>query len=225
MSKSPEFIHYLNSMGAAQIISKLSPYLTDERKERILPIVDHRIKSVQAAVEDPCDIHNALAIVRTAEALGLTDAHLIGEPSKGKGRQTMRGADRWMNLHSHNSLEIFQTAMEGMVIYGASPRGSIPLEEVPLDTPCCFLFGNEKKGLTEAALEICNLHFSIPMYGFCESFNLSVAAAITLHRAVTRKKELMNSHGDLTYEEKQMEIAWFYFKTVGSQLSRLLLGQ
>ena len=111
MSKSPEFIEQMEKWGADAIIKKLAPYLTEDRKQRILPVIDHRIKSIQAAVEDPSDIHNALAIVRTAEALGLTGAHLIGVPRKGKGRQTMRGSDKWMNIHSHDSLADFYKFM------------------------------------------------------------------------------------------------------------------
>jgi len=223
MPKSPDFLDHLHSLGAETIIEKLSPYLTDERKERIFPVVDHRIKSIQAAVEDPSDIHNALAIVRTSEALGMTDAHLIGEPRKGKGRQTMRGSDRWMNLHSHETLEQFQAETKGLKIYGATPRGEVSLNEIPLDKPCCFLFGNEKKGLTEDALKICDIRFTIPMYGFCESFNLSVAAAITLHHAVTQKRAITDATGDLSTEEKQTEIAWFYYKSAGKRLADQIL--
>lgn len=225
MSKSPDFIRYLRSLGAKTIIEKLSPYLTDERKQKIDPVVKYRIQSIQTAVEAPSDIHNALAMVRTAEALGLTDAHLIGKPRKGRGRQTMRGSDRWMNLHSHSSLDTFQKSMKGFVIYGATPHGNTPLHALSLDRPCCFLFGNEKNGLTDAALNICTSHFTIPMYGFCESFNLSVAAAITLHHAVTEKRKLLVSPGDLSIEEKQAEIAWFYFKSAGKQLSNLILNR
>lgn len=225
MSKSPDFITRLKKWGAEAIIDKLSPYLTEERKKRILPIVDHRIQSIQIAVEDPSDIHNALAIVRTSEALGLTDAHLIGEPSKGRGRQTMRGSDRWINLHSHISLENYKQLMEEnhLVIFGATPHGKVPLEEIPLDQPCCFLFGNEKQGLTKEALDICKIHYTIPMYGFCESFNLSVAAAITLHHAVKQKRELLASNGDLSNAEKMIEIAWFYYKSTGSRLANQII--
>lgn len=225
MSKSPDFIKYLDKWGADAIIQKLVPYLTEERKERILPVVDHRIKSIQVAVEDPSDIHNALAIVRTSEALGLTDAHLIGEPSKGRGKQTMRGSDRWMNLKSHFHLDNFKKEMDhrGLIIYGATPRGKTPLEEIPLDKPCCFLFGNEKQGLTQEALDICSVHYTIPMFGLCESFNLSVAAAITLHYAVTKKRKILSASGDLSDTEKLIEIAWFYYKSTGSRLVNQIL--
>ena len=112
-----------------------------------------------------------------------------------------------------------------MAIYGATPRGDTVLEDIPLNRPCCFLFGNEKKGLTEEALEICDIRFTIPMYGFCESFNLSVAAAITLYSAVNRKRDLLDASGDLSEAEKQTEIAWFYYKSTGNRLASQILIQ
>jgi tRNA (guanosine-2'-O-)-methyltransferase len=227
MPKSPEFEKQLCIWGSQKIIERLSPYLTIERKEKIIPVVDQRIKSIQAAVEDPLDIHNALAIVRTAEALGLTDAHLIGQPNKGKGRQTMRGADRWMNLHSYESFPDFAYKQKclGFRVYGATPEAALNLDQVPLDVPCCFLFGNEKKGLSREALDACDLHYRIPMHGFCESFNVSVAAAISLYDAVRRKRRQLLDLGDLSEQEKLCEIAWFYYKSAGARIAAQVFSE
>lgn len=227
MSKSPVFEELLKKYGAETIIDRLAPFLTENRQERIIPVLDHRLGSIQVAVENPTDVHNSLAVVRTAEALGMLHTHLIGHPQKKKGRQTMRGSDRWVNLYRYETFSAFNTEIKknGIKLYGATPRGTIPMEAVPVYQPCCFLFGNEAIGLTDEALNACDLHYQIPMYGFCESYNLSVSAAITLYDATRRKRKTLTSLGDLSEEEKTLEKAWFFIKSAGSELATKILSR
>ncbi len=46
--------------------------------------------------------------------------------------------------------------------------------------PICIVMGNEERGISEKMKELANETFYLPMCGFAESFNLSVATAITL---------------------------------------------
>lgn len=57
---------------------------------------------------------------------------------------------------------------------------------LPLDRPIALLFGNELEGLSEVALAQADRHLSIPMYGFSESFNISVSTALCLQSICDR---------------------------------------
>ncbi len=204
--------------GQSNIIEKLSPFLTDQRKLKIDEILTKRLYSICTAVESPYDMHNALAIVRSSEAMGLPHIHIIkNELKKTAGTQTMQGAGRWAFIHRHKHLDAFKQKIQaqGYILAGAAPKNSMPLEELPLDKPLCLLFGNEQRGLTPEALDSCTYRFAIPMHGMVESYNLSTAAAISLYTTVARKRQLLNAQGDLTPEQSLHLKAIYYTRVFG----------
>jgi tRNA (guanosine-2'-O-)-methyltransferase len=72
-----------------------------------------------------------------------------------------------------------------------------------------LVFGNEKEGVSEKALEFCDGTFRIPMWGFVESFNVSVAAAISLYISARRRRELLGREGDLSSREEEALMAHY----------------
>jgi tRNA (guanosine-2'-O-)-methyltransferase len=175
---------------------------------------------VHIAIERPYDIHNGLAVVRTAEALGVHHIHFIdAQMKKGQGKGTTKGTLKWIHLHKHPSLEVFLQQKGTNVLVGAAVDGSIPLSEIPIDQPVCFLFGNEKEGVSKEAQERCERLFYVPMFGMVESYNLSVAAAMTLYDYVTRKRAISGKEGELEGEDLLKEKARYYVRSIGIEQS------
>lgn len=48
------------------------------------------------------------------------------------------------------------------------------------DPPICIVMGNEDSGISDTMRQLVDVTFTLPMVGFAESFNLSVATAIVL---------------------------------------------
>lgn len=208
------------------IIQTLKPYLSEKRMERIESVLSKRIRSVHVAIESPYDVHNGLAIVRTAEALGVSHMHFIqAEMKKGQGRATTRGTLKWTHLHSHETFSDFLENRGGFHLAGASVEGTMMLEELPVDRPLCLLFGNEHRGLSEEAKKRCDFLFSIPLYGMVESYNLSVSAAITLYDYLKRKRLALKQDGDLSEEEYLAEKAHYYVRSLGGETAQALLSK
>lgn len=210
----------LQEFPQEKIIEALLPFLTDERIQTIERVLAQRITSVHVAIERPYDIHNGLAAIRTAEALGVNHFHFINaEMKKGQGKGTTRGTLKWIHLYKHPSLEEFLRKKGEMIVVGAALEGSIPLEEVPIHKPLCFLFGNEKEGISEEARKACGFLFHVPMFGMVESYNLSVAAALTLYETVRRKREKIGKKGELEGKELLEEKARYYVRSIGIEQS------
>ena len=207
-----------------KVIKVLQPYLTEERVKGIDAVLSHRIHGVHVAIEAPYDIHNALAVVRTAEAFGIGHIHFINAMmKKGQGKNTTKGTLKWVHLMRHETLGGFLQEKGELLLVGASADASLTLEELPTDRPLCFLFGNEKEGLTAEAKKACDVRFSVPMFGMVESLNLSVAAGISLHDYLKRKRQEMKKLGDLDPESLLNEKAHFYIRSLGVELSSRLL--
>ena len=214
----------LKGYPSNRIIETLVPFLTEERIETIDKVLANRMRSVQIAIERPYDIHNGLAVVRTAEALGVSQIHFINaQMKKGQGKGTTKGTMKWVHLYRHPSLEEFHEAKRNLILAGASADGERDLEDLPLESPICFLFGNEKEGISEKAKQECDLLFRVPMFGMVESYNLSVAAAMTLYDYLKRKREVLKKGGDLSIQEMIEEKARFYVRSVGIEQSSEIL--
>lgn len=176
-----------------RIVEVVAPYLTETRRARIDAVVAARIDSVQVAIEAPSDPHNASAVVRTAEALGALTVHVVAAEGRAlHAKAVTQGSFHWVQTRAHQDLEAFLAQMRAQDpprrLYGAAMDGAVPLARLRTDVPMCLVFGNETRGLSDAARRACDALFHVPMVGMSESLNLSVTAAISLHQVLSDKR-------------------------------------
>jgi tRNA (guanosine-2'-O-)-methyltransferase len=161
---------------------------------------------------------NASAVVRTCECLGLQDIHIIETESKyAVNKRVLKGANKWIDLHRYkmrgfNNTEIcFRKLRElgyQIVVTDPSPDG-ISLSKIPVDQKIALVMGSELRGTSDYALAHADQKIFIPMYGFTESFNISVSAAICLNTLLSHLRE-RNIQWQLTEEEKDtLRLQWY----------------
>lgn len=217
---------FLKERDPLPIVRVLDPLLSDLRRARIEKVLSGRNKGLVIGLEEPWDPHNAAAVVRSAEAFGAGAVHVINASERIlRTKRTTTGTHRWVRTRSHRSLEAcFGVLREaGMTIAGACVDGTCELEELPVDRPICLLFGNENRGLTDAAKGACDLRYRIPMHGFAESLNLSVSAAISLYVTLGRRREHYGRDSDLSDAEIAQERARWYLNSVDGRTIQGLL--
>lgn len=180
---------------------------TERRILRMQEVLHQRVRWVRCAVEAVYHRHNLSAILRTCDALGVHDVHIVGanfgSPSKGPAR----GAERWLSLREHQDPEAAITAIkaDGYRIYVADLQGEPLLpEEIPLDQPVVLWFGAELVGVSKVAREAADGVLYLPMRGMAQSLNVSVAAALAM-RPVVERARAEGPHVWLT-PERQREI-------------------
>ena len=211
----------------ADIIEQLTPLIRPARQQRIDDVLAGRVQSIHLALEQTADINNALATIRTSEALGVTDIHLIApEGSAGSVKRVTQGAIYWVNVHIHPTLDAFlawkpaNMLLAGGALHSNTPP--CPVQALPVDQPLCLLLGNEQRGLTEAAMDACDLLYQVPMFGMSESLNLSVSAAISLYDILQRKRQLIGSNSDLSANAHAELQAKYYLNSVSPRLVKIL---
>jgi len=212
--------------GTKVLFEILEAQLTERRRVLIAQRASQRLRSVQVAMEAPCDLHNVLAASRSCEAFGLRTLHIVAAEGKvPRSKKTARGAYRWIEVQRHKDLDTFWRRPDGDDwVYAASdPSAALTLEELPLDRPICLLFGNEERGLSSAARARCQLQYRIPMWGMAESLNLSVSVALSSYEVSKRRRQHLGSDGDLSSEEQELEILWGYIRTLGVEKSIIFL--
>lgn len=197
----------------------LAPMLTPERIARIDAVLAARLASVTTAVEDTYDPHNAAATIRTTEAFGLQDLHVI-EPharfSAAKG--VTRGAHRWIDLHRWPAAEAAAAHLRshGFRVFATLPDATFSVEDVDVGTPLAILFGNEHEGLSPAAIAACDASITVPMFGFTESYNLSVTVGLAMSRIAARRRAYIDATGDLDPARyARLRARWFALRIRG----------
>ncbi|MBL4703921.1 MAG: RNA methyltransferase [Flavobacteriales bacterium] len=169
-------------------------FLTEERKERFTTIASERTRHVTVVLEDLFQSHNASAVLRSCDCFGIQDVHII----ENRNQYTLNkdidmGSTKWLHLHKYAEKEnntidcINHLKSKGYKIYATTPHTQMnTVSNMPLDHKVALLFGTELTGLTEEAIDASDGQIVIPMYGFMESFNISVSAALCLSEIANR---------------------------------------
>lgn len=194
--------------------------LTPERIARIDEVLAARLASVVTVVEDTYDPRNAAATIRTTEAIGLSELHVIepGERFSASGGVT-KGAHRWIEMHRWRAPEDAIGALRGrgFRVFATLPGAPHSIDDVDVSAPIAVVFGNEHAGLTRSAIDACDGALGVPMFGFTESFNLSVTVALAMSRIAGRRRALLGQRGDLDDARRsQLRARWFALKIRGA---------
>jgi tRNA (guanosine-2'-O-)-methyltransferase len=167
---------------AKVVIEALSPVVTPERLQRINEVVQSRTDELVLVLDRIVDPHNSSAVLRSADAFGVQTVHVIvGEHGFRASRGVSKGTHRWLNVVRYRSAEACARRLreDGYSIYVAAMGADTTPEDLH-DTPrLAVVFGNEHRGVSPEMRSLADGTFAIPMRGFVESLNISVAAAIT----------------------------------------------
>lgn len=186
--------------GPDVVLAAVMPMLTPERVARIDAVLDARLVSLTSIVEDLYDPHNGAAALRSTEALGVQDFHVVepgGRFAATKG--VTKGCDRWLALHRWTAFADCAAHLrgQGFRLFATAPDATDDIEHVDVTTPLAIVFGNEHAGVSDATVAACDGTLAIPMSGFTESFNLSVSVALVTSRLATRRRDHLGARGDL----------------------------
>ncbi|MDE5421868.1 RNA methyltransferase [Ancylomarina sp. DW003] len=208
----------MNFKQKQDLIQYLETVMLEERIELIEKNVNERTRYVTVVLENIYQPQNASAVMRSCDCFGVQDLHVIENSNKYElNPKVVMGSSKWIDLKRYNSKEentldaINNLKKEGYRIVATTPHtNDILLPEFDLTKgKAAFVFGTELTGVSDVVLENADEFVKIPMYGFTESFNISVSAALVLNHLATA---LRNSEVDwkLSEEEKlDLKIEWY----------------
>lgn len=205
-------------LDPGSLTALLAPHLTDARQVAIETVLEQRTENVCVVLEGLVDYGNVSAVMRSAEAFGIQRVHTIDTAAKYKrSKRTTQGADKWLDRHRWESTQecLSKLADDGyrIVVADVSPDGT-RLSDADLTARCALVFGNELEGLTDVARSHADETVSVPMMGFTESFNISVAASLFMYEAFDQRRRQHGSNGDLPPLVKDRIRAVWYAKSV-----------
>lgn len=203
-----------------ELLDHLLNFVSDNKINLFEKIIHNRTRFISVVLEDIYQSHNASAVLRTCDCFGIQDVHIIQNTNKFEiNPDVALGSAKWLNLYSYSTDEINTKEMydrlrsQGYRIVATTPHSDdCYLEDLKLDSKIALVFGTEVNGLSDEAVKNADEFVKIPMYGFTESFNISVSAAIILH-LLTEKLRKSEQNWKLS-EEEIIEIKLNWVKNV-----------
>ena len=201
-----------------ELIEHLASYLTPNRQALFNSVLQQRTRYLTVVLEDIFQPQNASAVLRTCDCFGIQDVHIIENRNDFEvDREVAMGASKWLSLKKYNQLKqnsleaIRQLKGNGYRIVATSPHiNDQELHNFDMSKgKTALVFGSELPGISEIIKDEADEFLKIPMYGFTESFNISVSAAIILHHLTLKMKQDAAIEWNLSQEEQQeIKLEW-----------------
>ncbi len=200
-----------------ELLKYLSPYITPERLNLFNRVVEYRTNYITVVLEDIFQSQNASAVLRSCDCFGIQNVHIIENRNKFQlDTEVSLGSSKWLTLNKYNrdannSLEAIKALKkQGYKIVATTPH--INDQKLPdfdiASGKAALVFGSELPGVSDIIKNEADEFLKIPMFGFTESFNISVSAAIVLHH-LTDKMRNSNVNWQLSESEKtDIKIQW-----------------
>lgn len=185
--KAPFFFDMHN-----EILAKLLEMVSDNKRDLIHSIAAQRTRYITLVMEDIYQSHNASAVVRSCDCFGIQDVHVIANRNAYKvNREVAVGSGKWVTIHQHKDKNtqtcLLDLKAKGYKIVATTPHhNDQSINNLDISQPIALVFGTEQHGISQEVIDLADEFVKIPMYGFVESFNISVAAALCLQ--VVREK-------------------------------------
>ncbi len=202
-----------NTLGLEEpgkITEILREYVGNDRFERMGSILNQRTRRLTALLENVTNPHNVAACLRSCDAFGIQDLHVVTEGSQPirVARGIARKCHKWLTVHHHPDLESALKVIKGAGYRvaatdpGSDTQKASPLQSVTMEDKLCVAFGNEADGVSLELRQAADFLMVIPMHGFVESLNISVAFALSMHWLRTKLDDTTGETGDLTENER-----------------------
>lgn len=185
----------LTTENRCRRIDRYASLITEERLQRMHTVLDQRTRYITIVLENIFQPHNASAVLRSCDAFGIQDVHIIENSNSFRPNPAVSlGTGQWLSLHRYREREdntrkaIRALKAQGYRIVATTPHtDDVDLEDLDLSAgKVACLFGTEMQGLSPEALEEADEYMKIPMQGFVESLNISVCCAITAYQLTAR---------------------------------------
>ncbi len=211
-----------------QLLKYLSGFITPARLSLFEKILNERTRYITVVLEDIFQSQNASAVLRSCDCFGIQDVHVIENRNEFTiNREVALGASKWLNIYKYNQKQnnslstIRNLKKKGYRIIATTPHTNEQLlQNFDLSKgKAALVFGSELPGISETIMNEADEFLKIPMYGFTESLNISVSAALVLYEISNCLRKLENIDWKLSdFEKEEIKLGWIRNTVKQSQL-------
>lgn len=194
----------------------LEGFVSERRRTRLQEVLADRMNHLTVVLEDVYQSHNFSAVLRSADIFGIQNVHFIENRNHLKiSEDVSMGSTQWLTINRYKNFEnntkecLTQLKDKGYKIVATSlHKNSVSLQELDLSQKTALVFGTELTGISKDVEEMADEFVKLPMYGFTESFNISVCAALCMFELGTRVRNEVGNYHLSEEEKKDIYIEW-----------------
>lgn len=207
------FIEKLDAVQRQRLYDEAAGLFSENKRQLFDRLVQFRTRHVCVVLEDVFQSHNASAVLRSCDCFGVQDVHVVENrnPFNPAGDVAV-GSSKWVDYYKHPDI---MSAYNHLRSSGYRIVATLPHEndtmigDLDLSHPVALVFGTELTGLTREAIDNADGYVKIPMYGFTESFNISVCAALSLFSVTERMRRSPSIKWQMSDEEQlTLKLHW-----------------
>ncbi len=196
-----------------RLYEALAELISDNKRGLFDRLVQHRTRHITVLLEDIYQPHNASAVLRSCDCFGVQDVHIVENHNRfNPAGDVAVGSSKWVDFYKYGTIK---EACDTLHAKGYRIVATLPHEndtmigDLDLSQPTALLFGTELTGLTQEAIDLADAYVKIPMYGFTESFNISVCAALSLFSTTERMRKETGINWQLSTEQQlELKLYW-----------------
>lgn len=206
----------LNNTYKNALTEYLEGFVSERRKNRLKEVLTERTNHLTIVLEDVYQSHNFSAVLRSADIFGVQTINFIENRNKYKiSEDVSMGSTQWLTLNRFQNSEnntkacLQDLKAKGYKIVATSlHKNSVTLQELNITKPIALVFGTELTGISKDVEELADDFVKLPMYGFTESFNISVCAALCMYELSTRIRKEIANYKLSEVEKEEVYLAW-----------------
>jgi len=184
--------------------------MTPERSEKLIKVLSKRQANLTVVLENVQDPHNASAVMRTCDAVGIQEVYILNTKiprHKKWGYRSSSSALKWLTIHEFDNLEECVAALRkkfSKILTTHLSSDALSLHDINFTESIALVFGNEHAGVTEEFRALADGNFIIPQMGIIQSLNISVACAVSIYEAM-RQKMVAGHYNQASLPKEQMD--------------------
>ena len=199
-------------------VEYLSEFVTDYKNDLFRRLIAERTSYVTMVLEDFYQQHNCSAVLRSCDCFGIQNVHIIENMNTfTDNSEISMGASDWLTIHRHrkrenNTIETIDILKsQGYRIIATTPHEQDTfIDQIDLHKgKMAFCMGTALTGLSDDVLTRADEFVKVPMYGFTESYNVSVCAALLMYSVVQRLRQTEIDWHLSDEERDQVLFAWY----------------
>ncbi len=209
----------MSSEEKLKLIDYLTGFISERRKARFDEVISNRTDHLRIVLEDIYQGHNASAVLRSCDCFGIQNVHFIENLNNMQiSADVAMGSSNWLTIHKHRGSEnntrdtLMALKRSGYRIVATTPhKNDFTIDKLPVDKKTALVFGTEIDGISATVFELADDFVKIPMFGFTESFNISVCAALCMYELTSRMRKEVPDY--LLTDEERTDVYLDWLKT------------
>ena len=195
------------------LYEKLSSFYSENKRTLFDRLAPFRTRHITVVLEDIYQSHNASAVLRSCDCFGVQDVHVVEQHNQfNPAGDVAVGSSKWIDYYKYSDIVSAYRHLhsKGYRIVATLPHeNDTMIGDLDLSQPTALVFGTELTGLSQSAIDNADAFVKIPMYGFTESFNISVCAALSLFSTTERIRNNPSIHWQLSEDEQlTLKLYW-----------------